>query len=46
MTDYRKILVLRSKKCSQREMERNKVAFTLLFTYHKRSFAKVNFPLL
>ena len=26
MTDYRKILMLRSKKCSQREMERNKVA--------------------
>ena len=26
MTDYRKILILRSKKCSQREMERNKVA--------------------
>ena len=26
MTDYRKILMLRSKKCSQREMKRNKVA--------------------
>ena len=26
MTDYRKILMLRSRKCSQREMERNKVA--------------------
>ena len=26
MTDYRKILMLRSKKCSQRERERNKVA--------------------
>lgn len=26
MTDYRKILMLRSKKCSQREMECNKVA--------------------
>ena len=26
MTDYRKILILRSKKCSQRERERNKVA--------------------
>ena len=26
MTDYRKILMPRSKKCSQREMERNKVA--------------------
>ena len=26
MTDYRKILMLRSKKCSQREMERNRVA--------------------
>ena len=26
MTDYRKILMLRSEKCSQREMERNKVA--------------------
>lgn len=25
MTDYMKILMLRSKKCSQREMERNKV---------------------
>lgn len=26
MTDYRKILMLRSMGCSQREMERNKVA--------------------
>lgn len=26
MTDYRKILMLRSKKCSQREMKRNQVA--------------------
>ena len=26
MTDYRKILMLRSKGCSQREMERSKVA--------------------
>ena len=26
MTDYRKILMLRSMGCSQREMERNKIA--------------------
>lgn len=26
MTDYRKVLMLRSKKCSQREIKRNKVA--------------------
>lgn len=26
MTDYRKILMLRSKKCSQREMKRNQIA--------------------
>lgn len=26
MTDYRKILMLRSIGCSQREMERNKIA--------------------
>jgi len=29
MADYRKILMLRSKGCSQREMERSKVAASM-----------------
>ena len=42
MTDYRKILMLRSKKCSQREMERNNVCLYVEpdYPYIHRELAK------
>ena len=43
MTDYRKILMLRNKKCSQREIERNKVASRETSKVASRETSKVVF---